>query len=41
MAMVKMMVVEDDSASSFKDRWVFLSLRRAWMESSVVFEENT
>jgi hypothetical protein len=38
--MVKMMVVEDDSASSVKGGAVFLSFRRAWMESSVVFEEN-
>ena len=41
MVMVKMMVVEDDSASSVKDGGVFLSFRRARVESSVVFEETT
>jgi hypothetical protein len=40
MVVVKMMVVEDDSASSVKSGAIFLSFRRAWMESSVVFEEN-
>ena len=33
-------VVEDDSASSVKGGGVFLSFRRAGMESSVVFEAN-
>ena len=38
--MVKMMVVEDDSASSVKGGGVFLSFRRARVESSIVFEET-
>ena len=33
-------VVEDGSASSVKGGGVFLSFRRAGMESSVVFEAN-
>lgn len=41
MVMVKMMVVEDHSASSFKGGRVFLSFRKAQVESSVVFEETT
>lgn len=39
--MVKMMVVEDDSASSVKGGGVFLSFRSVRVESSVVFEETT
>ena len=33
-------VVEDDSASSVKGGGVFLSFRRAWVESSTFFETN-
>ena len=40
MMMLMMMVVEDDSASSGKGGRVFLSFRRAWVESSAVFEQN-
>jgi hypothetical protein len=35
-----MMVVEDDSASSVKEGGVFLSFRRAWVETSVFFETD-
>ena len=40
MVMMVMKVVEDGSASSVKGGGVFLSFRRAGMESSVVFEAN-
>jgi hypothetical protein len=40
MMILMMMIVEDDSAGSVKGGRVFLSFRRAWVESSAVFEQN-
>ena len=37
---VQLMIVEDESADLVKDLEQVLSFRRAWMESSVVFEES-